>query len=849
MTILERVRVSGKCPPSLIYTDSDIDFETTAVKVVDANELYLSFESTVPNDFKKLLELTTSNTISGDSGNRNAILISRRSIVLTLVASTPTENTMLDIVLQNGYLNTIKLWMDDILRGSLGGIDLLLHLLTKISELPVTKSIVKESGLGKAVGSIEKHRICADSPNKVAIVERVNAIKDAWHKSVKIRKDRPQNSSPTSDKIWSSKRGLENSSQSSSQTAKKIKLDETKKSSFSSLLKKVDPFSVLNSSDKSSSLANGDASKKVAASKKPGQRLKWKDHFGGKLEASKIINDETLPDENDDEKSGAWSDRKKRDRLREKELIAKAKKAKLLDDDDDELGPEAKLPMTVQLTIAWHAPPLLPERKDTSPSQNSSKEKLAQSTRMASVVQAAYLSELNVPMNPAPLSDVEQALDMTSQSSIVSQSIPFFVPQAPAAPAPAPQTISTSIPAYPSPQAQPGSGMASAETAQALGLPSFLAGQNLKALQTLASTPKLLGSFVDSNGMYDQVRLMNLVQTLSQNSSTSGQQNQGSNAGFQRASSGQNIPVSGTYGQAPGNGGTYGVTSNVNKYGGQSAYGNNNWQGNGMKAGGYRGAQNSSEGNLHLSGYGPGTTQTEIIALFSPYVQVSEVVMKATFSFVNTNDAMGAKQAREALNGALLGGTPVRINMAQRKNRDANQSIDGYGKGASNSGSHYGRNTDMRPPNVGFPGMNNPGFGQSQVPPPPIGLPPGQTGGDPSLVRDDRGNPATKNLFVAGYGQGTAESQLRDIFSAHTQIIGIISKGTFSFINTTAKTAAIHAREMLSGTMLNGGVLRINFAKETGRLGTSFDLTYGGAGDGQGQDRDVQNRSHYGRSY
>jgi hypothetical protein len=32
---------------------------------------------------------------------------------------------------------------------------------------------------------------------------------------------------------------------------------------------------------------------------------------------------------------------------------------------------------------------------------------------------------------------------------------------------------------------------------------------------------------------------------------------------------------------------------------------------------------------------------------------------------------------------------------------------------------------------------------------------------------------------------------------------------------------------MLGGTMLNGGVLRINFAKETGRLGTSFDLTYG----------------------
>jgi hypothetical protein len=523
------------------------------------------------------------------------------------------------------------------------------------------------------------------------------------------------------------------------------------------------------------------------------------------------------------------------------------RKAKLMDDDDDELGPEVKMPMTVQPTITWHVPLLLLERKDTPPAKNNKKQKVEKTTRMASVLQAVYLSELNVPMNPAPLSDVEQALDMTSQSSIVSQPIPFFVPQAPTAPAPAPQTISTSSPAYPSPQAQPGSGVASAETVQALGLPPFLAGQNLQALQTLAGTPKLLGSFVDSYGTYDQVRLMNLVQTLSQNSPSSGQQNQGSNAGFQPTSIGQNVPVSGTYGQAPGNGAMYGMSSNVNNYDGQSAYGSNNWQGNGMKPGGYRGAQNSAEGNLHLSGYGPGTTQTEIIALFSPYVQVSEVVMKATFSFVNTNDPNGAKQAREALNGALLGGTPVRINMAQRKNRDTNQN-DAYGHGASNAGSHYGRDPGMRPPNAGFSGMNNPGFGQSQVPPPPTGLPPVQAGGDPNLVRDDRGNPATKNLFVAGYGQSTTETNLREAFGAHTQIIGIISKGTFSFINTADKSAAIHAREVLSGTMLNGGVLRINFAKETGRLGTSFDLTYGG-GQGGGGGGPPQNRSHYGRSY
>lgn len=63
------------------------------------------------------MQLTTSNT-----GN-NAILISRRAIVLTLVGSTPIENAMLDTILRNGYLSTVKLWMDGILKGTLGELD------------------------------------------------------------------------------------------------------------------------------------------------------------------------------------------------------------------------------------------------------------------------------------------------------------------------------------------------------------------------------------------------------------------------------------------------------------------------------------------------------------------------------------------------------------------------------------------------------------------------------------------------------------------------------------------------------------------------------------------------------
>lgn len=59
-------------------------------------------------------------SIPGDPDTKKAVLITRRCIILTLVASTPTENTTLDLILQNGYLSEVKLWMDDILKGFVG---------------------------------------------------------------------------------------------------------------------------------------------------------------------------------------------------------------------------------------------------------------------------------------------------------------------------------------------------------------------------------------------------------------------------------------------------------------------------------------------------------------------------------------------------------------------------------------------------------------------------------------------------------------------------------------------------------------------------------------------------------
>ncbi len=508
-------------------------------------------------------------------------------------------------------------------------------------------------------------------------------------------------------------------------------------------------------------------------------------------------------------------------------------------------NPFSQTSRSIQTTCTWKTPSLLPIRADAPPPQVNSTEVATQTTRMSGVTRAQYVSEYNIPSSPAPMSDVEQALDMTNQSSTVTQAIPFFVPQQviepvsalplPAAPMPAP------VPAYaqyglppgnpwgpPPPPTESAPNTATPEFVQSLGLPLFLVGQDIQALQTLASTPSLLSTFVDSNGMYDQARLTSLVHTLSHSNPAP---QPPAMAGYQHTSM-YGTGQSGYHGATSLGGSIYGPAS-TSAYGPASggAYGGG-WQAGVVKSG--LREPKSDEGNLHLSGYGPMTTQTDIINLFAPYVQVEEVVMKGTFSFVNTSDPMGASRAREALSGALLGGTPIRINPAQRKKRDSTPPSLG---GVVATGSLYGSTAQTIP---GLPSNPPPMIAQS-VFPPPAAAPPAALSVDVNSVRDDRGNPATKNLFVAGYGQGTTELQLRELFGQYAQIIGIIVKGTFSFVNTSDRSAAVRAREFLSGTMFNGGVLRINFAKESGRLGTSFDVTYNNVVVG------APAQSHYGR--
>ena len=112
-------------------------------------------------------------------------------------------------------------------------------------------------------------------------------------------------------------------------------------------------------------------------------------------------------------------------------------KPKLFDVDPDvDMEPSAP---TMTATVRWSKPTPLPADPKNPPVQVDSKEFVSQTARMASVPAVNYKSDTDVPSNPNPLTDVEQALEFTSQASATApESIPWVPPPPqPQAPAPA----------------------------------------------------------------------------------------------------------------------------------------------------------------------------------------------------------------------------------------------------------------------------------------------------------------------------------------------------------------------------------------------------------------------------
>lgn len=274
-----------------------------------------------------------------------AILVHRRCIILAVVGGCDPSSPSISRLLDLGYLPVVKQWLEEILNGDVGGVDLLLHLLKHIAHLPVNKAVVKSSGMGKLIGSLDKHNLCTSSPNTSVIKEQVQLVKECWNSSVKARKSQAQPSQMPVDGAGaeekqaemqpSSKRLSESGHQNETQP-KRVKLTEEPKkasSSFSTLLQKVSGSTTMaaKGSPRPGDQQNNEnkTSTSVSQPKKVSKRVKWADHFGGNLSVAQTLESDDAADgapaASTLESNSSWSDRKKRDRLREKELLASAK--------------------------------------------------------------------------------------------------------------------------------------------------------------------------------------------------------------------------------------------------------------------------------------------------------------------------------------------------------------------------------------------------------------------------------------------------------------------------------------------------------------------------------------------
>jgi len=162
----------------------------------------------------------------------------RRCLLLAAIGSTaesmPNNQTLISLM-NAGLLVTIKSWLAEIMDGKLGGVDLLLHLLSMITPLPVTKDMVTSSRLGKAVSAIEKDKICAGTKNEGAIKNRISEVKSRWSASVKAQKSK---STKGTSNVPVKRLTVEE--RSAPPPAKKVKVEAPRASSLSNLLKKVE---------------------------------------------------------------------------------------------------------------------------------------------------------------------------------------------------------------------------------------------------------------------------------------------------------------------------------------------------------------------------------------------------------------------------------------------------------------------------------------------------------------------------------------------------------------------------------------------------------------------------------
>mmetsp|Transcript_11982 Transcript_11982/g.32363 ORF Transcript_11982/g.32363 Transcript_11982/m.32363 type:complete len:145 (-) Transcript_11982:800-1234(-) len=77
----------------------------------------------------------------------------------------------------------------------------------------------------------------------------------------------------------------------------------------------------------------------------------------------------------------------------------------------------------------------------------------------------------------------------------------------------------------------------------------------------------------------------------------------------------------------------------------------------------------------------------------------------------------------------------------------------------------------------------------------------------------------TRNLHVSAFGPGATREQVQATFAQYVEVREVIMKEGYCFVNTVSVEGATAAMENLQGSVLNGGYISINYAKDREQSG------------------------------
>ncbi|GMH57527.1 hypothetical protein TrLO_g15224 [Triparma laevis f. longispina] len=772
------------------------------------------------------------------TSNPNAINVpngrgGKIALVLKVIA---LHGEKLTLCASTASLKILKSWIKEsaYVTGS-GSFAVLLHLLRSLKSLPISEEGISESGIGRCIGTLKKHEVCR-SENGPLLKSLIKELIDTWMETAKRnagksggKKRSSQDISPLSKKAKvaeppkmsaaeAARARAEERSRKRKQLAAGIKPTETSKtssdhstststvvtaeSSTSTLTKEITKKSTTKTRTtlQSSPLPSPPTSPKSTSNlKRPGSKKnKKKVSFSSNLTSVRTY-EVTISEEEEKEllnklKNNTLSTKEKM-KLDAAAERAMREKQKMKEQEDSESKNNAMKEQIEKLVKNINEQnnfkpfkPLPPTTTEKPVVQSKSKTQIEQ--KLKSIMPVQYLTKKDIPNNPDPLTKAEEAEQLKQIAQTVTKPIEWGETSGSAsststpasAPAPVPQQPMSFDPLPPQPPSQlppqthnsfealPPTPMQQPPPQQQYGgyggapppslnpsnmpgygapppqlppqptgpqipnnIPRFLHSCDPDVLRTLSMNPSLMEGFKDGGGGYNEPGLLALVATLA--STKSGISTQ--KASFQT----QQAPI---------------------------------------------GAKMAS--NLHVSGYGPATVRDHIQHLFSQYVQVKNIIFKDGFCFVNTDDPDGVSRARQALQGFMLNGSPMKINDAIKRNADAALPME-----RETEENLFRMSSEVKDNQTPLPLFPNGDINYSQI-------------------FDDKGNGTNTNLWVGGFRSTPTDMELRKLFGPHCQIKNTVIKDQYCFVNTEDLRGAVLARFNCQGDIFKGGVIKINFA-------------------------------------